>query len=83
MGRYFWRCLLLMAAFALTTFGLLQWQAERFVMPCSWPIAEPFGAPFTTAGLHPMYYLLLGVILIPLSLWEIFLLEPSHRDHER
>jgi hypothetical protein len=67
--RLLLRCLLLTTAFALTTFGLMQWQAEAFDTSGIWPFAPHW-------RLHPLHCIALGIVMIPLSLWEIFLLEP-------
>ena len=76
MIRYLLRCLLLTTAFALTTFGLMQWQSEGFDTAGMWPFTADW-------RVHPLHYVALGVVMIPLSLWEIFLLEPrSHSDAE-
>jgi hypothetical protein len=75
MTRYLLRCALLTGAFALTSFGLLQWQAQGFAIDGIWEFTTP-------ARLHPVYLLVFGVAMIPLSLWEIFLLEPRDPDHE-
>jgi hypothetical protein len=64
-----------MGAFALTTFGLLQWQAQGFAIDGVWKFTA-------RAHLHPVYLLVFGAAMIPLSLWEIFLLEPRDPDHE-
>ena len=82
MIRYLFYSLLLIAAFALTTFGLMQWQAQGFAVDGIWPFRAPFGELFRASPqLHPIHYLALGVIMIPLSLWKIFLLEPGDSDH--
>ncbi|MEQ8689649.1 MAG: hypothetical protein RIC89_02275 [Pseudomonadales bacterium] len=67
--RYLIRFLLLTVGFALTTFGILAWQKIGFDLRGVWPDS--------TAGLqsHPIYILILGMALIPPTLWEIFLLE--------
>jgi hypothetical protein len=64
--------MLLTTAFALTTFGLMQWQAASFDTGDVWPFARDW-------HLHPLHYIALGVVMIPLSLWEIFLLEPREK----
>jgi hypothetical protein len=68
------RCLLLAMGFALTTFGLTQWQSRMFSLHDLWPFAEAF-------VLHPAHVLLLGVAMIPPALWEIFLLDHVRHDH--
>jgi hypothetical protein len=75
MARRLFRCVLLTAAFALATFGLLQWQAEGFAVDRIWQFTAQL-------HLHPVYCLTLGVVMIPLSLWEIFSLEPRDPDHD-
>ena len=72
MIRLLLRCMLLTTAFALTTFGLMQWQAASFDTGDVWPFARDW-------HLHPLHYIALGVVMIPLSLWEIFLLEPREK----
>jgi hypothetical protein len=37
----------------------------------------PFDAGFR---LHPLHYLIVGIAMIPPSLWEIFLLEQERRQ---
>ncbi len=70
MLRYLIRYALLVSAFALTSFGLMQWQSADFDTYTVWPFAG-------SMKLHPLHSLLLGLVMIPLSLWEIFLLEPG------
>ena len=71
-ARMLFRCVLLAIGFAATTFGLIQWQALGF----SFRGVTPFDAGFR---LHPLHYLIVGIAMIPPSLWEIFLLEEAHR----
>ena len=66
--RYLIRFLLLTTGFALTTMGLLAWQQLNFDLSTIWPFAREFAA-------HPVYAMVLGLALIPPTLWEIFLLE--------
>ena len=68
--RYFIRFALLTLGFALTTYGLLAWQALNFSLQALWPLAATF-VP------HPVYAIVIGLGLIPPTLWEIFLL--AHR----
>jgi hypothetical protein len=74
MLRYLVRYGLLVGAFALTSFGLMQWQSVSFDTHRVWPFADAM-------TLHPLHCLLIGLVMIPLSLWEIFLLEPR-TDHD-
>ena len=66
--KFFVRFLLLGAGFSLFTFGLLEWAHDNFTLRG----LLPFTAEFRTQGLH---YLMLGLAMIPPSLWEIFHLE--------
>ena len=68
--RFLIRLLLLMMGFALTTYGMLVWQQMDFDLNTLWPIAEEFAS-------HPVYAMVLGLALIPPTLWEIFVLETS------
>ena len=62
--------------FCLFTYGLLEWQADGFALRG----LLPFRADYRWQGLH---YLMLGLAMIPPSLWEIFNLERAarHRDN--
>jgi hypothetical protein len=66
--RLFIRLMLLTFGFGLTTAGLLAWQDVGFSLERIWPF---------TGGLHyhPVHVLVLGMALIPPTLWEIFVLE--------
>jgi len=66
--RYLIRFCLLALGFALTTYGILTWQQLDFELDSLWPIADEFGS-------HPVYIMVLGMALIPPTLWEIFVLE--------
>jgi hypothetical protein len=66
--RYLFRFLLLTAAFALTTAGLLAWQDAGLTFRDVWPASAGF-------RLHPLHVLVVGLAMIPPALWEIFLLE--------
>ena len=66
--KYFVRFMLLTCGFALSTLGILRWQSIRFDLNSLWPIADEF-------AFHPVYLLVLGLALIPPTLWEIFILE--------
>lgn len=71
--RFFARFLLLVAAFALTTAGLMGWQDRGFGFVGLWPLD---GDP----RLHPLHLLVLGLAMIPPALWEVFLLERDLHD---
>ena len=70
--RYLTRFLLLMTGFALTTAGLMMWHAQGFAFEGIWLIDNDYRP-------HPLHVLIVGLAMIPPSLWEIFLLE-SQRD---
>ena len=67
------RLMLLATGFCLFTFGLLEWQADAFSLSGLLPFAENY----RWQGLH---YLMVGLAMIPPSLWEIFNLERSLRS---
>jgi len=71
--RYLLRFLLLMAAFALTSAGLMFWHAEGFSFRGVWMLDDGF-------HLHPLHLLIVGLAMIPPALWEIFLLDHSRHD---
>ncbi len=48
--------------------GLMTWQARGFSFAGIWPLEGPFAA-------HPLHLLILGIAMIPPTLWEIFVLE--------
>ncbi|MGI9326597.1 MAG: hypothetical protein ACR2PZ_15365 [Pseudomonadales bacterium] len=66
--NYLLRFFLLTIGFALTTMGLMTWQARGFSFAGIWPLEGPFSA-------HPLHLLILGIAMIPPTLWEIFVLE--------
>ena len=66
--RYLARFTLLTLGFALTTFGILTWQQIDFDLSDMWPVADTFDT-------HPVYVMVLGMALIPPTLWEVFVLE--------
>ena len=64
--RLLWCALFLITGFALVTYGLLGWQADGFSLSRVWPVGGEFAA-------HPVHALILGLALIPPSIWEMFL----------
>lgn len=68
MFQYLLRLALLTLGVALATMGLLTWQAQGFALATLWPFARAFEP-------HPVHLLVLGIALIPPSLWDIFMLE--------
>jgi hypothetical protein len=69
--------MLLAIGFALTTLGLLKWQQTQFDLTAIWPLS---GGELTA---HPVYALVLGLALIPPTLWEIFILENQSTHGKR
>ena len=68
--RYLLRFVLLIVAFALTTWGLLTWAERDFGL-----------AGFLTRWeLPPIYVLVAGLAMIPPTLWDIFLLDSRSND---
>lgn len=68
--------MLLAIGFALTTLGLLKWQQTQFDLTAIWPLSGELTA-------HPVYALVLGLALIPPTLWEIFILESQSTHGKR
>ena len=68
--RYLIRFLLLIAGFALTTSGLMLWQDSAFSFSGIWGFTD---------GIHPIFFLIVGISMIPPAIWEIFLLENRGR----
>ncbi len=71
--RFLLRFLLLTAAFAMTTAGLISWHAQAFSFHGVWPAGTDF-------RLHPLHLLIVGLAMIPPALWEIFLLEHTRKN---
>lgn len=72
--RYLIRFVLLTLGFALTTTGILAWEQRHFDLTQVWPLVNEMQG-------HPIYVIVLGMALIPPTLWEIFILEQK-RDRE-
>lgn len=71
--RYLSRFLLLTVGFALTTSGLMAWHASHFSFTGLWFVDNDY-------RLHPLHLLILGLAMIPPTLWEIFILEHQRSD---
>ena len=67
------RFILLATGFALTTYGVLGWHHLGFDMAITLAVPEAH-------NIHPVYLLILGLALIPPSLWEIFLFQARIED---
>ena len=71
--KYLTRFLLLMTGFALTTAGLMMWHATGLSFDGIWFIDNDYRP-------HALHVLILGLAMIPPSLWEIFILESGRHD---
>jgi hypothetical protein len=71
--KYLGRFLLLTAGFALTSAGLMMWRAVDFSFEGIWFFDNGYRP-------HALHLLMLGLAMIPPTLWEIFLLEHSERN---
>ena len=71
--RYLSRFLLLTIGFALTALGLMMWRAIGF----SFEGLMFFDNDYRP---HALHILVLGLAMIPPTLWEIFLLEHKAND---
>ena len=69
--KYFLRFLLLMLGVALATAGLLAWHARDFALLGLWSLEQ---------GLHPLIFMVIGLAMIPPTLWEILILEVQAGD---
>ena len=76
--RYLIRFALLTLGFGLTTFGVLAWQQIDFELDTMWPFGGQEGEGIDA---HPVFVIVLGMALIPPTLWEIFVLENSRDQH--
>ena len=74
--KYLVRFVLLTIGFALTTAGLMFWHAQNFSFEGLWFFSNDF-------KLHPLHLLILGLAMIPPSLWEIFILESKSINARR
>ena len=73
LGQLFLRFILLACGFALTTYGVLGWQHLGFQLVLTSPAPE-------SMTIHPVYILILGLALIPPSIWEIFVFQTRIDD---
>ena len=74
--KYLTRFLLLMIGFALTAAGLMMWRATGFSFEGIWFVDNDYRP-------HALHLLILGLAMIPPSLWEIFLLESEMQSAAR
>lgn len=68
--KYSLRYLLLVMGFALLTFGMINWSRVDFTMQGIWFFDNGY-------QLHPVHYVILGIAMIPPTMWEIFLLQTA------
>jgi len=64
----------IVASFALIAFALAEWQALGFSAVGLWPLDGEM-------RLHPAHVLILGIVILPPALWELFALD--HRELDR
>ena len=74
--KYLTRFLLLMIGFALTSAGLIMWRAIGFSFEGIWFVDNGYRP-------HALHVLILGLAMIPPSLWEIFVLETEMQADSR
>lgn len=68
MLRLLTRLVILAAAVAAVTYGLLAWQHEAFTLEGLWLFDNGWRA-------HPLHFLVIGIGLIPPVMWEIFAMD--------
>ena len=71
--KYLTRFLLLLIGFALTTAGLMMWRSIGFSFDGIWFVDNDYRP-------HALHVLILGLAMIPPSLWEIFVLETEMQN---
>ena len=73
--KYSLRFVLLMTGVALTTLGLLHWQDHQFSFAGMWLVDNDWRP-------HPVHLMVLGIAMIPPSMWEIFMLDVASTDRD-
>jgi len=71
--KYCIRYLLLIAGFTLLTYGMINWSRSDFSMQGIW-------FSDATYYLHPLHFVIIGVAMIPPSMWEIFALQHTQKQ---
>lgn len=74
--RFLFRFLLLTSAVAFVTYGLATWQHEGFGLDGVWLFGDG-------GRLHPLHFVVVGIGMIPPTMWEIFALNAGRRDASR
>ena len=62
------RFIVLAAASAAVAYGLLAWQHEGFALAGVWLVDNDW-------RLHPVHFLIVGIGLIPPTMWDIYAME--------
>ena len=62
------RLIVLAAACSAVAYGLLAWQHQGFTLVGVWLVDNDW-------RLHPVHFLVVGVALIPPTMWDIFTME--------
>ncbi|MCR9277416.1 MAG: hypothetical protein NXH85_05535 [Pseudomonadaceae bacterium] len=75
MSRYLLRFLLLIVATALITVGLLLWQSTGFTLQRLLELNHPW-------IIHPVVILTVGLAMLPVTLWELLLLQIATEQRE-
>lgn len=71
--KYCIRYMLLVVGFALLTYGMINWSREDFSMQGIWFFDG-------SNPLHPLYFIIIGVAMIPPAMWEIFSLQQGQKS---
>lgn len=75
MSKYLLRFLLLILATALVTVGLLLWQSTGFTLHRLLQLNHPW-------IIHPVVILTVGLAMLPVTLWELLLLQVGNTSDE-
>lgn len=75
-ARYLVRYGLLTLGVALATFGLIGWTDLHFDLRGFWLYDNGW-------QLHPVHLLIVGIGLVPPTIWEIFVLETARQGRQR
>ena len=74
--RYSIRMAVLTIGFAFVTYGAIAWHYQDFATQGVW-LYDNGWMP------HPMHFLVFGMCVIPLALWDIFVLEQGRAASRR
>ncbi len=74
--RYLVRFLLLIVGVAFASYGLIAWHDQGFELAGVWLYDNDW-------RVHPLHFLVFGVVMIPPAMWEIFVLELLREARQR